>query len=69
MVYKKVLKHDITARIFSNNDSRDEENPERWVREEDVHIKSRKMNMRWYLTKLISDPAKAEYWEYLDKVG
>ncbi|KIV87416.1 hypothetical protein PV11_02964 [Exophiala sideris] len=69
MVYKKVLKHDITARILSNNDSRDEENPMDWVREEDVRFKSRKMGMRWWITKLVSDPTKTEYWEYLDKVG
>lgn len=25
--------------------------------------------LRWYLTKLNSDPSKMEYWAYLNKVG
>ncbi|EXJ84377.1 hypothetical protein A1O3_05044 [Capronia epimyces CBS 606.96] len=69
MVYKKLLKHDITARVFSTRDSRNEENPDRWIKEEDAQITHRKMFLRWYLTKLNSDPSKMEYWQYLDKVG
>ncbi|KIX08366.1 uncharacterized protein Z518_03022 [Rhinocladiella mackenziei CBS 650.93] len=69
LVYKKLLKHDITARVFSTRDSRREENPEYWVKEEDAQIRHRKMFLRWYLTKLNSDPSKMEYWQYLDKVG
>ena len=69
LVYKKLLKHDITARVFSTRDSRNEENPDHWVGEEDAQIRHRKMFLRWYLTKLNSDPSKMEYWEYLDKVG
>ncbi|KAL1305845.1 hypothetical protein AAFC00_004002 [Neodothiora populina] len=69
IVYKKLLQYDITARVFSNRDSRDETNPERWVSEESTQIQHRKMFLRWYLTKLNSDPTKMEYWEYLDKVG
>lgn len=69
MVYKKLLKHDITARVFSNRDSRNEENPERFVEENGNIIQNRKIFLRWYLTKLNSDPTKMEYWEYLDKVG
>lgn len=69
MVYKKLLKHDITARVFSNRDSRSEENPDTFVSEESSAIQNRKMFLRWYLTKLNSDPSKMEYWEYLDKVG
>lgn len=69
MVYKKLLKHDITARIFSTRDSRIEEDPVYWPREEDFLIKHRKILLRWYLTKLNSDPSKLEYWQYLDKVG
>jgi hypothetical protein len=69
IVYKKLLKHDITARIFSTRDSRNEEDPIYWPTEEDILIKHRKMSLRWYLTKLNSDPSKMEYWQYLDKVG
>ncbi|EXJ94564.1 hypothetical protein A1O1_02960 [Capronia coronata CBS 617.96] len=69
MVYKKLLKHDITARVFSTRDSRNEENPDRWIKEDDAQIRHRKMFLRWYLTKLNSDPSKMEYWQYLDKVG
>lgn len=69
LVYKKLLKHDITARVFSNRDSRQENDPDAWVTEESSAIQNRKMFLRWYLTKLNSDPTKMEYWEYLDKVG
>lgn len=69
MVYKKLLRHDITARVFTQRDSRSETNPEKWVTEDSAQIQHRKMFLRWYLTKLNSDPTKMEYWEYLDKVG
>ncbi|OAL39191.1 hypothetical protein AYO20_01509 [Fonsecaea nubica] len=69
MVYKKLLRHDITARVFSTRDSRVEENPTKWIKEDDAQIRHRKMFLRWYLTKLNSDPSKMEYWQYLDKVG
>jgi len=69
MVYRKLLRCDITARTFVNRDSRDEEDPERWPTEGDTQIQHRKLFLRWYLTKLNGDPSKIEYWEYLDKVG
>ncbi|ETN45550.1 uncharacterized protein HMPREF1541_09382 [Cyphellophora europaea CBS 101466] len=69
MVYKKLLKHDITARVFTQRDSRSEVDPDTWVSEDSAQIQHRKMFLRWYLTKLNSDPTKMEYWEYLDKVG
>ncbi|GAB7360725.1 hypothetical protein MBLNU230_g0601t1 [Neophaeotheca triangularis] len=69
IVYKKLLKNDITARVFATRDSRNEENPDRWPSENDQQIQNRKIFLRWYLTKLNSNPTKAEYWEYLDKVG
>lgn len=69
IVYKKLLKYDITARVFTTRDSRKEDQPEKWVTEESAQIQNRKMFLRWYLTKLNSDPTKMEYWEYLDKVG
>ena len=69
MVYKKLLKYDITARTFVNRDSRNEDNPENWPTEDDARIQHRKLFLRWYLTRLNSDPCKIEYWEYLDKVG
>lgn len=69
MVYKKLLRHDITARVFTNRDSRNETDPDKWVSEDSAQIQHRKMFLRWYLTKLNSDPTKMEYWEYLDKVG
>lgn len=69
MVYKKLLRHDITARVFSQRDSRSSTNPEAWVTEDSAQIQHRKMFLRWYLTKLNSDPSKMEYWAYLDKVG
>lgn len=69
LVYKKLLRHDITARIFSSRDSRATVDPETWVTEDSAQIQHRKLFLRWYLTKLNGDPTKMEYWEYLDKVG
>lgn len=69
IIYKKLLKYDITARVFTTRDSRNEGPVDKWVTEESTQIQNRKMFLRWYLTKLNSDPTKMEYWEYLDKVG
>jgi len=69
IVYKKLLQYDITARVFTTRDSRNEGPVDHWVTEESKQIQHRKMFLRWYLTKLNSDPTKMEYWEYLDKVG
>ncbi|KKY19530.1 hypothetical protein UCRPC4_g04513 [Phaeomoniella chlamydospora] len=69
IVYKKLLKYDITARVFTTRDTRNEDELEQFVTEDSAQIQHRKMFLRWYLTKLNSDPSKMEYWEYLDKVG
>jgi len=68
-VYAKLLKHDITARVFVTRDSRSTEDPEEWPTLGGSTIQRRKIFLRWYLTKLNSDPTTTEYWEYLDKVG
>ncbi|KXL48760.1 MAG: hypothetical protein FE78DRAFT_134044, partial [Acidomyces sp. 'richmondensis'] len=68
-VYKNLLHFDITARVFSNRDSRIEEDPEIWVAENSSAIENRKIFLRWFLTRLTSDPSDVGYWEYLDKVG
>lgn len=69
MVYRKLLQHDITARVFSNRDSRNDMDPEVWAKEDSSTIQNRKIFLRWYLTKLSGDPTEPGYWEYLDKVG
>ncbi|EWC46507.1 hypothetical protein DRE_04230 [Drechslerella stenobrocha 248] len=69
IVYKKLLKYDITARVFTTRNSKDESPVSSWASEESAQIQHRKMFLRWYLTKLNSDCTKMEYWEYLDKVG
>ncbi|KAG9563278.1 hypothetical protein KCU71_g6907, partial [Aureobasidium melanogenum] len=69
IVYKKLLKYDITARVFTTRDSRDEGPVESWPTEDSAQIEHRKMFLRWYLTKLNSDCTRMDYWEYLDKVG
>lgn len=68
-VYKKLLQHDITARVFSTRDSRDDEDPPVWPQDGSPAIQNRKIFLRWYLTRLNQDPSKMEFWEYLDKVG
>ncbi|KAF3942184.1 hypothetical protein ABW19_dt0209109 [Dactylella cylindrospora] len=69
IVYKKLLKYDITARVFTTRNSKDEGPVSQWATEESATIQHRKMFLRWYLTKLNSDCTRMEYWEYLDKVG
>jgi hypothetical protein len=71
MVYKKLLKFDITGRIFTQRprDMRNEVNPEVWAAPDSDAINARKMFLRWYSIRLTSDPTKSEYWEYLDLVG
>ncbi|KAK6360539.1 hypothetical protein TWF730_006680 [Orbilia blumenaviensis] len=69
IVYKKLLKYDITARVFTTRNSRDEGPVTSWATEDSAQITHRKMFLRWYLTKLNSDCTRMEYWEYLDKVG
>jgi hypothetical protein len=68
-VYKKLLQHDVTARVFSTRDSRDDEDPPVWPQDGSPAIQNRKIFLRWYLTRLNQDPSKMEFWEYLDKVG
>ncbi|KAJ6260601.1 hypothetical protein Dda_4827 [Drechslerella dactyloides] len=69
IVYKKLLRYDITARVFTTRNSKDEGPVSHWATEDSAQIQHRKMFLRWYLTKLNSDCTKMEYWEYLDKVG
>ncbi|KAH9818575.1 Protoglobin [Teratosphaeria destructans] len=69
MVYRKLLQCDLTARVFRNRDSRSEVDPEVWPEQNSTAIQNRKIFLRWYFTKLTSEPTSMEYWEYLDKVG
>jgi len=43
IVYKKLLKYDITARVFTTRDSRDEGPVESWPTEDSAQIEHRKM--------------------------
>ncbi|KAE8318972.1 Protoglobin-domain-containing protein [Aspergillus transmontanensis] len=69
IVYKKLLEQDITARAFHTRDTSDERPIEEFYSEESPQIMRRKMFLRWYLTKLCSDPTQTEFWRYLNKVG
>ncbi|KAH1436091.1 hypothetical protein KXV65_004711 [Aspergillus fumigatus] len=70
IVYKKLLEQDITARAFITRNTADETaNVDDWYTEDSPQIKRRKMFLRWYLTKLCSDPTEMEFWRYLNKVG
>jgi hypothetical protein len=60
-VYKKLLKHDVTARVFSTRDSRDDEDPPVWPVDNSPAIQNRKIFLRWYLTRLNQDPSKKEF--------
>ena len=43
IVYKKLLKYDITARVFTTRDTRNEAPIDKWVTEESTQIQHRKM--------------------------
>jgi hypothetical protein len=60
-VYSKLLKHDVTARVFSTHDSRDDEDPPVWPQDGSAAIQNRKIFLRWYLTRLNQDPSKKEF--------
>lgn len=60
-VYKKLLQHDVTARVFSTRDSRDDEDPPVWPQDGSPAIQNRKIFLRWYLTRLNQDPSKKEF--------
>ncbi|CCX14274.1 Protoglobin-domain-containing protein [Pyronema domesticum] len=69
LVYKKLLKYDITARAFTTRSTSYSGPVDSIPDENSPQIKYRKMFLRGYLQKLCSDPSKFEFWEYLDKVG
>lgn len=60
-VYRKLLQHDVTARVFSTRDSRDDEDPPVWPQDGSPAIQNRKIFLRWYLTRLNQDPSKKEF--------
>ena len=70
LVYKKMLRYDITSRAFHTRTTTDEkETAEEYLTEDTPQIKRRKMFLRWYLVRLCQDPNSMDFWRYLDKVG
>ncbi|KAL4939844.1 hypothetical protein BDV06DRAFT_224623 [Aspergillus oleicola] len=69
LVYRKLLEYDITARSFHTKDTASEAPIEDFYGENSPPIMRRKMFLRWYLTKIISDPMQMDFWRYLNKVG
>ncbi|PYI16875.1 hypothetical protein BO86DRAFT_246529 [Aspergillus japonicus CBS 114.51] len=69
-VYAKLLENDITARVFRTRDtSLEDEEETTYPTFDSAYIQRRRMFLRWYMTKLCSDPTKPEFYEYLNKVG
>jgi hypothetical protein len=69
LVYRKLLEYDITARSFHTKDTASDAPIEDFYNETSPPIMRRKMFLRWYLTKIISDPMQMDFWRYLNKVG
>ncbi|KAL4779602.1 Protoglobin-domain-containing protein [Aspergillus varians] len=69
LVYRKLLEYDITARAFHTKDTASEAPIEDFHTENSPPIIRRKMFLRWYLTKLVTDPMQMDFWRYLNKVG
>ena len=69
LIYRKLLEQDITARAFIVRSTANEQPIEEFFSENSPQINRRKMFLRWYLTKVCSDPTQMEFWRYLNKVG
>ncbi|PYI03190.1 hypothetical protein BO78DRAFT_375488, partial [Aspergillus sclerotiicarbonarius CBS 121057] len=68
-VYAKLLEADITARVFQTRSTASEEYDGDYPEFKSPYIQCRRMFLRWYMTKLCSDPTKLEFYAYLNKVG
>ncbi|KAJ4288056.1 hypothetical protein N0V90_012073 [Kalmusia sp. IMI 367209] len=69
--FTKILKQDITAQALVTKNTKEEA----YLDEDDFYgpdsknIRNRNMFVRWYLTKMNSDPTTSSYWEYMNMVG
>ncbi|PYH69550.1 protoglobin family protein [Aspergillus vadensis CBS 113365] len=68
-VYVKLLEFDITARVFRTRNTAIEEEPDDYPTLNSPAVQRRRQFLRWYMTKLCSDPTKPEFWRYLNQVG
>ncbi|OOF95559.1 hypothetical protein ASPCADRAFT_208043 [Aspergillus carbonarius ITEM 5010] len=68
-VYAKLLETDITARVFRTRNTAVEEEPDDYPSIDSPTVQRRRQFLRWYMTKLCSDPTKPEFWRYLNQVG
>ncbi|OJJ74163.1 hypothetical protein ASPBRDRAFT_119972 [Aspergillus brasiliensis CBS 101740] len=68
-VYAKLLEFDITARVFRTRNTAIEEEPDDYPTIDSPTVQRRRQFLRWYMTKLCSDPTKPEFWRYLNQVG
>ena len=68
-VYAKLLEADITARVFKTRSTTSADYDSDYPEFKSPYIQCRRMFLRWYLTKLCSDPTKLEFYAYLNKVG
>ncbi|PYH40224.1 protoglobin family protein [Aspergillus saccharolyticus JOP 1030-1] len=72
-VYSKLLENDITARVFRTRDTSadldEEEETASYPSFDSPYIQRRRMFLRWYMTKICTDPTKPEFYQYLNQVG
>ncbi|GKZ34527.1 hypothetical protein AbraIFM66950_004803 [Aspergillus brasiliensis] len=68
-VYSKLLEADITARAFQTRSTTTEQDLDEYPKFKSPYMQCRRMFLRWYITRICSDPTKIEFWAYLDKVG
>ncbi|KAF2866045.1 Protoglobin-domain-containing protein [Massariosphaeria phaeospora] len=69
--FAKILQQDITAQalITHNTTSEPDVDEDDFTGPNNLNIKNRNMFVRWYLTKMNSDPSTTQYWEYMNMVG
>ncbi|KAF1952768.1 hypothetical protein CC80DRAFT_478831 [Byssothecium circinans] len=69
--FRKILKQDITAQALITRSTKNEADldEEDYYGPDSKNMKNRAMFVRWYLTKLNSDPSTPQYWEYMNMVG
>ncbi|KAI5285685.1 hypothetical protein KEM54_000378, partial [Ascosphaera aggregata] len=66
---ERLLQFDLTARALKLRDSNVQSDDDDPFTINSPHVQRRKVFWKWYLTRLLSDPSRMEYWEYLDKIG
>ncbi|KAI5276550.1 hypothetical protein KEM52_005010 [Ascosphaera acerosa] len=68
-LYEKLLQFDLTARALKLRSTNTHSDDDDLFTIDSPQVQRRKIFWKWYLTRLLADPSRMDYWEYLDKIG